>query len=324
MNYNIINEYISFSKICINKYLKKILGKHYNQNIVNRLLKVYVNSRYYDVYLSSGKDFANNIRENLVNLSENLKKQEDVNQVDYTIESFEYIFYFDNVIECESINDKITEIENFRKDRLNINRNKKFNIDLFETIKEDLIKKKEYIETIDNKKFEFNYELTNLNNIYDVQINQNLKFPAVYNSAIVDKIFKSSELSQRKAAIEFSFAALKVLKDVIKGNFNYKYLVKYPSGVSSKKMLTNKLFSILDNDMLREKVIIKLDYNDFKNEKESIYEKIRKGFKFAIILNDDFVEEEDNIKLLYIFKYILVKKDTKLLVEKRYNNIINI
>ncbi len=324
MNYNIINEYINFSKSCVNKYLKKILGKHYNQNIVSRLMKVYVDSRYYDVYLSSGKDLAFNIRDNLFNLSEKLKKQENPKEVEYTLGCFEYVFYFDNVIECESINEKIAEIEKYRKEKLGINKNKKFNIDLFNTIKDDLIKKKEYIETIDNKKFEFNCELTNILNLYDVTITQNLKFPVVYNSAVIDKIFNSSEISQRKSAVEFAFAALKVLKDVIKGDFNYKYLVKYPGGISKKKILNNKLYSILDNDMLREKVIIKIEYSNFKKEKESIYEKIRKGYKFAVILDDSFVENEDDIKLLSVFKYILLRKDSRKEVEKRYKNIVHI
>lgn len=324
MNYNIINEYIDFAKNCINKYAKKILGKHYNQNVVNRLLKVYVDSRYYDVYLSSGKDLAFNIRENLKNVSEKLKRQENHDEVDYALETFDYILYFDNVLECESINEKITEIEKFRKERLGINKNKKFNIDLFETVKDDLMKKKEYIESIDNKKFEFNCELTNINNLYDVKITQNLKFPVVYNSAVIDKIFNSSEISQRKAAVEFAFSALKVLKDVIKGDFNYKYLVQYPGGISKKKVLNNKLYSILNNDMLREKVIIKIEHSDFKKEKEIIYENIRKGYKYAIIIDDTFVENEDNIKLLSVFKYIIKNKNTKEGIEKRYKNIIYI
>ena len=69
-------------------------------------------------------------------------------------------------MECESINEKINEIEKFRKDQLNINKNKKFNIELFNMVKEDLIKKKEYIDSIDNKKFEFEYDLTNIKNLW--------------------------------------------------------------------------------------------------------------------------------------------------------------
>ena len=324
MNYNIINEYINFAKSCINKYLKKILGKYYDQDLVNRLIKIYINSRYYDIYLSSGRDLAFNIRENVIGAANALKNGDNNIKLDNIVKVFEYIFYFDNVLECESINEKINEIEVYRKEQLNINKNKKFNIDLFNTIKDDLIKKKEYIDTIENKKFEFDYELTNIKNVYDVCLNQNLKFPFVYNSTVIDKIFNSSEISQRKAAVEFSYASLKVLKDIIKGNFEYKYLVKYPGGISKKKSLNNKLYSIIDNDMLRDKIFIKILYSDFLKEKDEIYTHMRKGYKYVIILDEAFIDNEDSIKLLSIFKYIMLKRSSLVKGMEKFSNIIYI
>lgn len=324
MNYNVITEYINFSKICVNKYLKKILGKHYDQELVNRLLIVYVNSRYYDVYLSSGNNFALNIRENLQDTRSAIENNENKEQVDFILEAFEYMFYFDNVLECESINEKIEEIEVFRKERLGINRSKKFSGDLFNMIRDDLIKKKEYIDTIDNKKFDFDYSLTNIRNLYDVVLNQNLKFPIVYNSAVIDSIFKSDELSQRKAMVEYSFAALKVLKDIIKGNFEYKYLVKYPGGISRKKTLHKKLSTMIDNDILKEKVLIKINYDDFLKERDAIYTDMRRGFKYVVILNEDFEDNVDNVKLLSVFKYIIMKKNQSFNGKDRFSNIIYI
>lgn len=320
MNYNIVTEYINFAKSCVNKYLKKILGKHYNQDLSNRLLKVYINSRYYDVYLSSNQDLAFNIRENLIGTKDALLNDENKFELDNIIKAFEYIFYFDNVLECPSINEKITEIENFRKESLDINKNKKFNQDLFETIKEDLIKKKEYLDTIESKKFDFDCSLTNIKDLYDVTLTHNLKFPVVYNSAVIDKVFNSSELSQRKGVVEFSFSALKVLRDIIKGNFEYKYLVQYPSGISKKKTLSKKMFSILNNDLLKEKVFIKITYKDFKKEKDEIYGYMRDGYKFVVVLDNDFNEE--NIDLLSVFKYIMVDKNNTLKGINKYKNLI--
>lgn len=320
MNYNIVTEYINFSKSCINKYLKKILGKYYNQELSNRLLNVYINSRYYDEYLSSNQDLAYNIKENLKGTKKAILNEENKKELENTMKVFEYIFYFDNVIECPSINEVIEEIEKFRKERLGINKNKKFNQDLFEMVKEDLIKKKEYLETIESKKFDFNFSLTNIRNLYDVKLNHNLKFPIVYNSVVIDKVFNSKDLAQRKSVVEFSYTALKVLKDIIKGNFEYKYLVQYPSAISKKKTLSKKMFSILDNDILKEKIFIKITYDDFNKEKDAIYGYMRNGYKFVIILDDDF--EEENLKLLSIFRYIMVSKNNSSKVINKYRNII--
>lgn len=320
MNYNIITEYINFAKSCINKYLKKILGKYYNQELSNRLLNVYINSRYYDEYLSSNQNLVYNIRENLEGTKKALINEENKKDLENIVNAFEYIYYFDNVLECPSINEKIEEVENFRKENLGINRNKKFNQDLFETIKEDLIKKKEYIDTIESKKFDFNFSLTNIKNLYDVRLTHNLKFPVVYNSVVIDKVFNSKDLTQRKGVVEFSYTALKVLKDIIKGNFEYRYLVQYPSGISKKKTLSKKMFSILDNEILKEKIFIKITYDDFNNEKNEIYSYMRSGYKFVVILDDDFKDE--NIELLSVFRYIMISKNSSSKVTSKYRNII--
>lgn len=320
MKYNIVTEYINFAKSCINKYLKKILGKYYNQEYASRLLNVYMNSRYFDVYLSSQSNLEVDIRENLKSSAGSIKNEENKNELKNLIKAFEYIFYFDNVVECPSINEKIDEIEIFRKEVLGINKNKKFNQDLFDTIRDDLIKKKEYLDTVESKKFDFDCTLTNIRNLYDVTLTHNLKFPVVYNSTVIDKVFNSKELSQRKAVVEFSYAALKVLKDTIKGNFEYKYLVQYPSGISKKKTLSKKMFSILDNDILKEKIFIKISYEDFEKEKDEIYSYMRDGYKFVVILEKDINVEK--IELLSIFKYIMIDKNKKIEGLSKFKNLI--
>ena len=45
---NIAREYIDFSKKNITKYLKIILDKYYAKKIVDPLLEVYINVRYYN------------------------------------------------------------------------------------------------------------------------------------------------------------------------------------------------------------------------------------------------------------------------------------
>ncbi len=322
MNYNIITEYFNFSKTCVNNYLKKILGKYYDREIADKYIKVYMDTRYYGKYSKDNIPFSDNVKNNLDYIYKLHERRDPEKKINYANKAFGFIYYFDNVIECESINEIIDQIEVFRKDELGINKSKKFNTDLFEMVKEDLIKKKEYLDTINSEKFNFDYDATNLENVYDIRINQSLKFPAVYNSVMIDKVFNSSDLAQRRANIEFSFGALKVLKDIIRGIFNFEYLVQYPSDISNKKTLNKKLFSILDNDMLKDRVIIKIDYDDFLKEKESIYESMRIGYKYAVILNNSFEETESNIALLTVFKYIIVNSSNKYIFVDNYRNVI--
>ncbi len=322
MNYNIITEYFNFSKSCVNNYLKKILGKYYDRDTAERYLKVYMDSRYFGKYSKEYVEFSDNVRNNLNYIYKLYERRDTDKKMYYTIKAFDFIYYFDNVIECESINKIIDEVETFRKDELGINKNKKFNNDLFEMVKADLIKKKEYLDTINSDKFNFDYDVTTMENVYEIRINQNLKFPVVYNSVMIDKVFNSADIAQRRATIEFAFGALKVLKDIIKGIFTFEYLVQYPSGISKKKTLYNKLFSILDNDILKDRVVIKINYTDFIEEKESIYENMRAGYKFAVVLDSSFKEDENNILLLKVFKYIIAQGNNQFRFLDNLRNVI--
>ncbi len=322
MNYNIITEYFNFSKSCVNNYLKKILGKFYDREAADKYLQVYMDTRYYGKYNNPSIPFFDNVQNNLnyiYKLNERLDRDKKMLR---TIKAFNFIYYFDNVKECDSIKQIIDEIEEFRKVELGLNKNKKFNNDLFELVKEDLIKKKEYIDTVNSDKFYYDFSKTSKEGVFELIINQNLKFPIVYNSVIIDKVFNSADLSQRKATIEFSFGALSVLKDIIKGEFKFEYLVTYPSDISSKKTLFNKLMSIVDNEMLKERITIKITYTDFVKEKESIYDLIRQGFKFAVILANDFEETEENLAIMAVFKYIIINKRNDFRFVNNNRNII--
>ena len=75
---NIAREYIDFSKKNITKYLKIILDKYYAKKIVDPLLEVYINVRYYNNEDIKYKNFTSNInyylRQKAIEMKENAKK----------------------------------------------------------------------------------------------------------------------------------------------------------------------------------------------------------------------------------------------------------
>lgn len=315
---NIISEYINFSKQCINRYFKKILANQYQQEIVNKLVNNYIDSRYY----SSSDNLSLLIRNNLNKASSEFTGA-DKELADNVVKTFNFILYFDNVIECESTVKVIEALANFRENVLKIAKESSFEEEFLEMLKTDLIKKKEYIDSFDAKKFDFECSLTTHDRLYDVTVNQNLKFPNVYNSAVIDKVFKSKDLADKRTVLEYKFTSLQVLKDLIKG-VTYEYLVTYPSGISTKEGELEKLFAILDNEVLIERVSIKINFDDFINEKEVIYEYMRKGYKFAVILKNNFVEDETNTRLLTVFKYIIINRRNSFIEVNNYKNTIKV
>lgn len=315
---NIVSEYINFSRQCINRYFKKILANQYEQEIVNKLVNNYIDSRYY----SNNDNLSFLIRTNLSKASEEFTGGER-KTADNVVKTFNFIMYFDNVIECESTVKVIEAIAGFRLNVLDIETDKAFEDSLLEMVKEDLIKKKEFIDSFDAKKFDFECNLTTKDGLYDVVINQNLKFPNVYNSVVIDKVFKSKDLADKRAQLEYNFTALQVLKDIIKGNY-FEYLVSYPSGISTKEGDLEKLLAILDNEVLIDRISIKISFDDFMMEKDTIYEFMRKGYKFTTMLNNNFTEDDHNIRLLTVFKYIIVNRRNSFIEVNNYKNTIKV
>lgn len=315
MTYNIIGEYINYSKQCINNYFKLIFDKKYHQGLVNTFLNEYINKR----YLSKDENIQLCVRKAL---NDTLKTIDKTNYelASNIVKTFNFIMYFDNVVDCESTKEIIEAISLFRTNVLNIKTTPKFNDALMEMVRTDLIKKKEYLDNIDDKRFEFSYFLTNLNNVYDTKVDQNIKFPDVYNSIVINRVFNSKEMSIKRSTVEYSMAALKVLKDMIAG-IKYTYLINYPSGLSKNPEQFQKVFEILNHEVLKEGIVLKINFNDFLEEKEEIYKNMKEGFLFAAYLNE-FEESKTNIELLKVFKYIIIKRKSNLDVVKTFKNVI--
>lgn len=318
MNSNIISEYINFSKQCINRYFKTILGKEYNKDIVNKLINSYIDSRYY----TNSENLPLTIRTNLNEAAKDFKGI-DLKLAHDVIKTFNFIMYFDNVIECESTVKVIEAIASFRVNVLGMKKDNKFNDSLFEMVKEDLIKKKEYLDTYDGDKFNFEYSLTNKDNVYNVHLKQNLKFPVVYNSTVIDRVFKSKELDNKRSLVEYNYTALQILRDIIQGKY-YEYLISYPSSISQKVKNMEKLFIIINHEMMLNRITIKINYEDFIREKEYIYEYMRMGYMFAACIDNTFIENDTNLNFLKVFKYIIVSRRNNFMEINKYPNIIKV
>ena len=312
MSSNIFDKYIIFSKKCISKYMKLVMGNKFDQEIFDHLLKTYIDARYYDRTKEDSNDFLYKIGVEMVNRYEMMESEGfDLNALQNTFATFRSIIFFDSVVEVPSIREKVEEVAIQREENLGFKKSDKFVNKLFDEVKNDLIKKREFIESYETKDFELDYFLVDEKNLYETNLMHKLKFPKLYNKNAIDKVFSSKDISEESLYVEYKMVSLKVLRDIIKGRFNKKYLVRYCNDLNTKKNKQKSLFDILDNDVLKEKVVIKTNFSDFVKEKEVFYGKIRYGFKFAISLDESFVPSESNLEILSLFRYVLVDEKSK-------------
>lgn len=303
----VVEEYIEFSKKNILKYLKLILEKYYDKEIVESLVETYINIRYYNIDQKT-KNLEKNINYYLKQkVTEILdEKGEKIKIIFYT---FKYILYFDNVKEYESLKNIIEEIVEYRKS-ISLE-NDEFKDEITKLIKENEKRKQKYLEAFKSDHFLLDQIKTNKKNVYFVELKNNIKFNKIYSSYSINKVYNSGLVNEQKDFIIYYQISIEILKNAIIGNFNQEYIVDFPLSILEKKQKTIRLFSIINNEMIKNSLILKFTYSSYLENKDQINEWIKEGYKVAIIIDEKYNYEEKQKMWLEIFNYIIVDQEKK-------------
>ena len=80
--------------------------------------------------------------------------------------------------------------------------------------------------------------------------------------------------------------------------------------MKKEKKLKQKL-RIIDNLAIQDKIILKIEYENFDTNRDLIYALMQEGYRFAVIIDDAFSPSMTNIKKLEMFEYLLVSDKNK-------------
>ena len=306
---NNIDKYIKFIKDYLTEYFKLIVKDKYKKNVYNEMLNTYIDIRYFNKYDKKYKQIEKNIeyyiQENLRTLiEEDNKLVKNVNELYYF---FWYLLYLDNTLEYDNLDKLIDKIIIDRKEKLYLNDD--ITKELKSLVKESEKKKNNFFNEYLSDTFNLELKSTNIKNVYNVLLSYNIKFPKIYSSYSINRVFKSDIISEDMCFIEYNMISKIVLDNIINKEYNKEYLVDFPFIITSKKEKTNRLLNIITNDLIRENVIIKVTYEYYTKYKSFISDLIKDGVKFAVIIDDAFDYEESSIIWLNIFTYIITNKD---------------
>ena len=120
--------------------------------------------------------------------------------------------------------------------------------------------------------------------------------------------------------VSYSLACVRALEDVIKGNFNNVYILDYVFSLVSKPKKNQRLLKTIDNDIIKEKLVLKIKYSDYISNHDWVYDLTRRGFKIALEIDSSFEFSEENNKLFKIFAFIITS-DRKLYDSSQYEII---
>ena len=304
MSVNVASDYIDYSQKKNKKYLMLILDHHFDQDIYDDLINAYINTRYYNLYPSVSDKLEENIVYYLKKSVQNVVSDEKFrDKARYMFKMFKYILTFDGVLECDSVRKLINEIKRFRLIELKLN-DSGFESKLYTLLEDDLIAKKTYLDSFDDKNFSVKY-LKVKDQVFYCILEHNLKFSKLYSEYAIEKVFSSKTISEQKTFVAYSLIAVKALQDIIKGNFTKTYLVDYVFSLMDKPKKNQRLLKIIDNDIMKEKIVLKMDYKDYFANHDQVYELTRNGFKIALEIDKDFEFNDENKKLLKLFAFVI-------------------
>ena len=305
MSINIAKKYIDFSNECLIKYMKLIGGSKISKANFKEILTTYNGVRYYNYYPSVSKNKITNLNHYISEKIHELYPQSSEKRVRSLIELVNFILSLD-FIHLDQIEGAVLTAESIRDDK---KQKIDFQEELTKMLKENLVRKLKYLSEFKSDVFTLDYVKTNNSKVALVSLNYVIKFPTLYSETAIKKVYNSGIIDEQKLFIEYSLVAVKILKEIVSNNFTSRYIVDFPYSIFDKKSKKARLFELIDNDAVKEKIIVKMDSAQYELNQDSVVETIQNGFKMAIEINDNFDFSKDNIKRLEIFEYIIIDKD---------------
>ena len=333
MTINIMNEYIELTKKQINEYMKLVFEEKFNQTYCNLFIERYINIRYFNYYEN---EFHESTRKKILEHLKIVGEEIIINNIQdrELIETmrvfFYYVLYFDNVVYYKDLKQKISKINKVKKRVFNTE-TYDFEEKLYQKMQEIMNEKEELIKRFSSE--EFYIKLTNYPDklkVYRVNLKfQNIKFPLEFSDFAINKAFQMGLVSEDKLVIEYYLVVLQILKDVLKLNFKKKYVLEFAETLLKKPKKIRGFLNIINNPIIQEKISLKIKYEEFLKNSETVFELMREGYKITVILDNSFEPNFKNIESLQMFEFVIINRNLKNYVEimnsiENLHNIIEI
>ena len=311
---NIMNEFTSYSKKCLNSYMKFILDKEYDKGIVNRFIDKYIEVRYSN-YLDEStindtisKKITKGIKETAAALEEKLPANK-VNNIKSTERIFKYVCTLDSAYFLESHKKVIENISIIREDLLKTETGN-FTNAFDKMLREDIKKRKEFLDSFSSDTFSLvKTKLNKSPNLLRISVKDNIKFPELYSDIAIDKARHKDSISEDIYTIGYILTTIEIINNLLSNNFNNIYYLPLPTSILGKTTKKNRLLNIIDNEYILEHINLVITFNALEQYKSSIIELMHKGYKFTISLDKTFDYCSENLEYLEMFNNIFMLKD---------------
>lgn len=314
MSISVMNKYLTMSNKHMDDILKYILKKKYYKNICEKFKNIYYEVRYNGLIESKR---GTTVRSKLLNQYRELKEKiiksekELAGAIEATYTIFDEVTYFDTAIFERDFTNKINDIYEEYAEIADTEIDKNiFTKELLRIVQINQREKLQFFKKFDTN--EFRLQGSNINeNIKRIGIVHNIKFPSIYSNEAIEKAFSSGVTKEDKLFVEFYLLSIRVILDVIKSEYRKKYFVLLDTNILSKAQKTTRLLEIINNPIIQDRIIMQIDYSDLETCKKEVYDLISEGYRFAVELDDSYIDEKIEAQRLDVFEFILVSKEYK-------------
>lgn len=313
MDYNIIDEYVSFVKKEYLEFFKMIFKNNYKKSLCASLLDRYINVRYYDeTNYSSEKDFVKRLNKELVDIYKEIVEKNNEEYLKNAIALFGYIIYFDDVFYAEKDLELINSLVNDKNIKIAESDDIKTELkDWYIHLKET---KDKFNDSIVSREFRL-IEKKLMKKLYYLELEHSVKISNLYSEYAINRAYNTGTVAEDKLFITYILTSFVVLNNALNLDFSVKYVVPFAKSLFEKDKKIQRLIGIFDNPLAKKNIAIRLKYDDYKKYKAKINKLINEGYSFGLDIPDDY---SDNINDLVLFTYIFVNKDADI-----YDTLIN-
>ena len=312
---NVMDEYVSYTEKCFHNYLKLIFDKKYDKNIATKYIDTYMMIRYSN-YLDEASTKAALSKK--ISKALDITNKELISEYDRTSENLNlinsyrifssYFYNLDQLYLLESQKKTIEIITEERKKLLGIEEDDGFLDEFSKLVRDDIKKKKDFVNAFDSKVFVLEAEELD-KNLYYAKLNNTISFPDLYSAGAIEKAKEKDSIAEDLTSIAFLQTSLKIINDLIACDFDNEYIVDLPKSYFTKKTKIKGLFNIIDNTFVQDRLRVAIDFATFQRYKSYVMEYMRSGFVFAIKLDDTFDYSSENIEFLELFDRIIMSSD---------------
>lgn len=310
----VFSEYVKFVNDYLMSYYRKMLDSKYEKGLVEPFVSKYIDVRYYGRSEIKDINFTKIIDKELkevfkAQLRTFPKRSETIKNI---FALFSYVLFIDGITQFKDINALLKAM--FKDENITLEYTSDTRIEVVEITKNYIKKKIEFFKLFESSEFYLKGKRIQ-DNLYYIDLGQRCNLPDLYSKNAIERAYNSDVVKENRTYLALVMLSSKILSDVISLKFENNYVLNFPGSLFKKPKKIIRFTKLLNDDLLKEKVNLRIKYKDYKEFKRTVNEIIKEGYSISLELDDTYVTDFDN---LFLFSNIFVSKDAPY-----YDTIIN-